>query len=51
MRKKLTEKELLLNFQTNLFFLDKQISHGVFKIEEVAENLPGIIHLNRSTDF
>jgi DNA-binding CsgD family transcriptional regulator len=51
MRKIFTEKELLLNFGSNLFFLDKQISHGVFKIEEVAENLPGIIHLNRSIDF
>jgi DNA-binding CsgD family transcriptional regulator len=51
MNQKYTEKELLLRFESNLFFMDRQISKRKFNLEEIAEHLPGMIHLNRNKDF
>lgn len=46
-----TEKEILLDNQLSLFKMEKGLTNDSYSIEEIGELLPGMLHLNRSSDL
>lgn len=51
MKRYQTEKEILTENQISLFKLEKDLKRGQYSIEEIGEFLPGMLHLNRSSDL